>query len=109
MSGKKPSFASNWHPSAFENLIFVTFQLISFIDVFLRKTNGRTVLAIVPVNTLQNWLAEFNMWMPNGADPRLKDVPEGAVLPRQFNVYSVNDNHKNNTARAKVVGKYYSM
>ena len=47
------------------------------------------------------------MWMPNGADPRLKDVPEGAVLPRQFNVYSVNDNHKNNTARTKVVGKYY--
>ncbi len=47
-------------------------QLISFIDVFLRHTEGRTVLCIVPVNTLQNWLAEFNMWLPNQADPRVK-------------------------------------
>ena len=49
------------------------------------------------------------MWLPNGADPRLKEYPEGAVLPRQFNVYSVNDNHKNNNARAKVVGKYCDL
>ena len=84
---------------------FFSFKLISFIDIFLRHTEGRTVLAIVPVNTLQNWLAEFNMWMPNEADPRVKEAPEGAVLARQFHVYCVNDNHKNMTARAKVVGK----
>ena len=38
--------------------------MISFCDVFLRHTNARTVLCIMPINTLQNWLAEFNMWLP---------------------------------------------
>ena len=75
--------------------------------MFLRNTEGRTVLAIVPVNTLQNWLAEFNMWMPNEADPRVKEAPEGAVLARQFHIYCVNDNHKTMMARAKVVGKLH--
>ncbi|KTF78839.1 hypothetical protein cypCar_00046143, partial [Cyprinus carpio] len=41
-----------------------TLQVISFIDVLLRHTGAKTVLAIVPVNTLQNWLAEFNLWLP---------------------------------------------
>ena len=38
--------------------------MISFSDVFLRYTEGKKVLIIVPVNTLQNWLHEFNMWLP---------------------------------------------
>ena len=38
--------------------------MISFCDVFLRHTCARTVLCIMPINTLQNWLAEFNMWLP---------------------------------------------
>ncbi|XP_032893242.1 helicase ARIP4-like [Amblyraja radiata] len=41
-----------------------TLQMVSFVDVLFRYTEARTVLAIVPVNTLQNWLAEFNMWLP---------------------------------------------
>uniref|UniRef100_A0A8C4DW89 Helicase ARIP4 n=1 Tax=Dicentrarchus labrax TaxID=13489 RepID=A0A8C4DW89_DICLA len=41
-----------------------TLQVISFIDVLFRHTQAHTVLAIVPVNTLQNWLSEFNMWVP---------------------------------------------
>lgn len=47
-----------------------TLQVISFIDIFLRHTGAKSVLVIVPVNTLQNWVSEFNMWLPvtTGAD-----------------------------------------
>jgi len=41
-----------------------TLQVISFIDIFLRHTGAKSVLVIVPVNTLQNWVSEFNMWLP---------------------------------------------
>lgn len=41
-----------------------TLQVISFVDSFLRHTGAKTVLIIVPVNTLQNWVTEFNMWLP---------------------------------------------
>ncbi len=80
-------------------------QMISFIDIFLRHTAGRLVLCIVPVNTLQNWLAEFNMWLPQEADPRVKEAPPGTISPRLFTVYCINDNHKTMAARGKVVGQ----
>ncbi|XP_061910473.1 helicase ARIP4-like isoform X2 [Entelurus aequoreus] len=79
-----------------------TLQVISFIDALFRNTRAHTVLAIVPVNTLQNWLAEFNMWvppvesLPPNSDPSL-------VRPRAFKVHILNDEHKNTTSRAKVV------
>lgn len=41
-----------------------TMQVIAFIDVFLTHTSAKHVLCIVPINTLQNWIAEFNMWFP---------------------------------------------
>ncbi|KAG7212730.1 hypothetical protein KM043_012997 [Ampulex compressa] len=41
-----------------------TLQVASFCDIFFRCTSAKTVLCIMPINTLQNWLAEFNMWLP---------------------------------------------
>ena len=41
-----------------------TMQVISFIDIFLSHTNASSVLCIVPINTLQNWMSEFNHWLP---------------------------------------------
>ncbi|XP_028262160.1 helicase ARIP4 isoform X2 [Parambassis ranga] len=79
-----------------------TLQVISFIDILLRYTEAHTVLAIVPVNTLQNWLTEFNLWLP----------PQEALAPetdptfatgRSFKVHILNDEHKTTLARAKVV------
>ncbi|XP_030632729.1 helicase ARIP4 [Chanos chanos] len=79
-----------------------TLQVISFVDVLLRHTEAHTVLAIVPVNTLQNWLAEFNLWIPT-ADNLPPDNDPEHTLPRSFKVHILNDEHKTTAARAKVV------
>ena len=39
-------------------------QIISFVDILLSHTVARSVLCIVPINTIQNWMAEFNFWLP---------------------------------------------
>lgn len=81
---------------------FVFFsQVISFCDVFLRYTEGRTVLCVMPINTLQNWVAEFNMWLPVDADSS-PAKEHGEVLPRKFPLFVLNDNHKTLSARTKV-------
>ncbi|KAI4871614.1 hypothetical protein NFI96_013391, partial [Prochilodus magdalenae] len=83
-----------------------TLQVISFIDILLRHTGAHTVLAIVPVNTLQNWLAEFNMWLPpSEAVPQ--DTDPAYIMPRTFKVHILNDEHKTTSTRAKVVEDWY--
>uniref|UniRef100_A0A8C4DTJ2 Helicase ARIP4 n=1 Tax=Dicentrarchus labrax TaxID=13489 RepID=A0A8C4DTJ2_DICLA len=79
-----------------------TLQVISFIDVLFRHTQAHTVLAIVPVNTLQNWLSEFNMWVPP-PEALPPDTEPGLATPRTFKVHILNDEHKNTATRAKVV------
>ncbi|CAK6972901.1 helicase ARIP4-like [Scomber scombrus] len=79
-----------------------TLQVISFIDVLFKHTQAHTVLAIVPVNTLQNWLAEFNTWVPP-AESLPPDDESGLMRPRNFKVHILNDEHKNTATRAKVV------
>ncbi|KAG8436161.1 hypothetical protein GDO86_007313 [Hymenochirus boettgeri] len=82
-----------------------TLQVISFLDVLFQHTTAKTVLAIVPVNTLQNWLAEFNMWLPPPESLPPDNNPE-LVRPRQFKVHTMNDEHKTTVARAKVVNDW---
>ena len=81
-----------------------TLQLVCFCDIFLRHTKSKSILIIMPINTLQNWLHEFNMWtpLPEDADksPLKKD---GEVRPRQFNIFVLNDSQKTLTARANTV------
>ncbi|XP_061592684.1 helicase ARIP4-like [Cololabis saira] len=79
-----------------------TLQVISFIDVLFRHTQAHTVLAIVPVNTLQNWLSEFNTWVPP-AEALPSDNDPAVVTPRSFKVHILNDEHKNTATRARVV------
>lgn len=62
---------------------------------------GRHILCIVPINTIQNWLAEFNHWLPTSADQSsLSDT--GTVEPRRFHVHALNDSLKNLEQRTKV-------
>ncbi|KAF0036794.1 hypothetical protein F2P81_012106 [Scophthalmus maximus] len=82
-----------------------TLQVISFIDVLFRHTQAHTVLAIVPVNTLQNWLSEFNTWVPP-PEALPPDTDPALVTPRAFNVHILNDEHKNTATRAKVVEEW---
>lgn len=43
-------------------------QVVGFTDVFMKHTCAKTVLIIVPINTLQNWINEFDMWLPSKAN-----------------------------------------
>lgn len=79
-----------------------TLQVISFIDILLRNTEAHTVLAIVPVNTLQNWLTEFNLWLPP-QEAISPDTDPALITGRSFKVHLLNDEHKTTLARAKVV------
>ncbi|XP_070701848.1 helicase ARIP4 [Pempheris klunzingeri] len=79
-----------------------TLQVISFIDILLRNTEAHTVLAIVPVNTLQNWLTEFNLWLPP-QEAISPDSDSTVITGRAFKVHILNDEHKTTLARAKVV------
>lgn len=79
-----------------------TLQLCCFCDIFLRHTSSKTILCIMPINTLQNWLAEFNMWLPDEPDKSpLKE--QGEVRPRNFKLFVLNDTHKTLNARSKVI------
>ncbi|XP_031636491.1 uncharacterized protein LOC116349266 isoform X4 [Contarinia nasturtii] len=79
-----------------------TLQLVCFIDIFLRHTNSNTILCIMPINTLQNWLAEFNMWIPEDAENSPLKA-QGEVRPRNFKLFVLNDTHKTLNARSKIV------
>ncbi|KZC10261.1 Helicase ARIP4 [Dufourea novaeangliae] len=85
-----------------------TLQVASFCDIFFRCTTAKTVLCIMPINTLQNWLAEFNMWLPyKDHNATEKDAPIGMELrPRHFRLHILNDSHKTMTARAKVIQEW---
>ena len=80
-----------------------TLQVVSFCDLFLRHTNSKRILCIVPINTIQNWQAEFNKWLPC-YENRSNDNPDD--VSRTFDVYLLNDTLKNLEQRAKVVLKW---
>ena len=82
-----------------------TIQVIGFIDIFLNYTGAKSVLVIVPINTLANWMAEFNMWVPDQATLDLHNYTGDDIKPRTYEVYLLNDNYKNTPARSKVVGE----
>ncbi|KAM7538471.1 hypothetical protein Aperf_G00000069773 [Anoplocephala perfoliata] len=53
-------------------------QVIAFLDLVFRYYPAlHTVLLIVPINTLQNWQSEFQMWLPSTLYS-----PEGETKPK---------------------------
>ena len=83
-----------------------TMQLVSFIDVFLTHTVGRSVLCIVPINTIQNWLAEFNYWLPAQGETSPLEAREEKMKHRDFPIYLLNDTYKNLQQRANVISEW---
>lgn len=58
----------------------------------------------MPINTLQNWLHEFNMWLPLPEDAEKSPLNAGGeVRPRHFKIFVLNDSQKTLSARAKTV------
>ncbi|XP_044272177.1 helicase ARIP4-like isoform X2 [Tribolium madens] len=81
-----------------------TLQVVCFSDIFLRHTPAKTILCIMPINTLQNWMAEFNMWLPTEEAVATSPLTvHGEVRPRKFNLHVLNDSHKTLAARHKVI------
>ncbi|XP_065830063.1 helicase ARIP4-like isoform X2 [Oscarella lobularis] len=70
-----------------------TLQVIAFTDVFLTRTKARTVLCVVPINTLQNWVEEYNRWLPQTS--------------RSFSVFVLNESQRDLAARAEVIRQWH--
>ncbi|XP_054709263.1 uncharacterized protein LOC129218968 [Uloborus diversus] len=83
-----------------------TVQVVSFVDVFLRHTPATLVLCIVPINTIQNWKAEFDMWVPASNCVEDSQVLSGEIRPRDYNVYTLNENFKTMAARAALIAEW---
>nr|QNH68104.1 RAD54L2 [Brachionus koreanus] len=79
-----------------------TFQIITFIEVFLRCPGARKVLCIVPINTIQNWMNEFNSWLPEDGQQRL-DNDTIINYKRPFKVFLINDTAKTLKQRTDII------
>ena len=89
-----------------------TLQVVSFVDIFLRHTSASKVLCIVPINTIQNWLAEFNMWLPPKPGPMadsngmiVEPGDSSKIRYREFEVFLLNEAQKTTLSRSKVIGR----
>merc|ERR1719400_1044998 len=72
-----------------------TFQVVAFVDIFLGATPGNKVLCIVPINTIHNWVSEFNYWLPeqNKSSP-ISGKVACPVRRRLFPIHLLNDSLK---------------
>lgn len=95
-----------------------TLQVIAFIDVFLHYTQSQHVLCVVPINTIQNWVTEFNMWLPeateinpsfpNSATNSYNDRSTVTLKPRDFRVFVLNDSAKTLVSRVEIIKEWRS-
>ncbi|PIO66302.1 protein, SNF2 family, partial [Teladorsagia circumcincta] len=73
-------------------------KVITFIEVFLRVTEAKKVLVIVPINTIQNWYNEFEKWIPR--------YSEKGELCRQFEVFLLGDSVKTFDQRVNLIEEW---
>lgn len=62
---------------------------------------GSHVLIICPVNVIQNWMAEFNRWLP------LRDGDGNRI--RTFNVFLLGDTVKTFKDRSELISRLIAM
>ena len=95
---KFPSQNSHYFPKSPQFCKPLTRNPLSFVDCCLRNTPAQCVLIVVPVNVLQNWINEFDMWVP-------ENCPE-ANSSRDYPIYVINDLLKTFEARATLIKKW---
>ncbi|CAF94986.1 unnamed protein product, partial [Tetraodon nigroviridis] len=80
---------------------------LSHTKLGIKYRSEDSVMSVISsqVNTLQNWLSEFNMWVP-APEALRPDTAAGPITPRTFKVHILNDEHKNTASRAKVVEEW---
>jgi len=61
----------------------------------LRHTTAKSVLIVVPINTIQNWVSEFNRWCPLD-NPNIE-------YKRPYQLYILNEASKKFAQRAKIL------
>ncbi len=61
----------------------------------MRYTSAKSILVVVPINTIQNWVSEFNRWSPID-DPTID-------YKRPYQLYILNETSKKFVQRAKIV------
>ena len=74
--------------------MFLTLQVITFTEIFLRVTYSRKVIVICPVNVILNWQAEFEKWLP---------IANGV---RTFKTFLCGDNVKTQKSRMELLDKW---
>ncbi|KAG8128312.1 hypothetical protein E2320_015170 [Naja naja] len=104
-----PQLARAVKPHQIGGIRFLYDNLVESLDRFKTSSGFGCILAhsmglgkTLQVNTLQNWLAEFNMWLP-APEALPADYDPKEIQPRTFKVHILNDEHKTTAARAKVV------
>ncbi|CAO4378493.1 unnamed protein product [Caenorhabditis nigoni] len=75
-----------------------TIQVITFSEIFLRATKAKKVLVIVPINTIQNWYAEYDKWIPKFSDTGDKI--------RNFEVFLLGDGVKSFDQRVDLIDQW---
>jgi hypothetical protein len=60
-------------------------------------------MIISPINVIQNWVVEFDKWIPQ-IDPL-----DGITVLRKFHIYLLNDNIKKLEQRADLIGLFFSQ
>ncbi len=86
--------------------------MISFTDVFMRYTPARHTLCVVPVNTLQNWMNEFDCWLPANQSPassQLADLVMTDTQYRTFGLFLLAESSRTMEARVKVQTRHVIM
>ena len=82
-----------------------TLQVISFIELMFRCTPTRHVLCVVPVNTLQNWISEFDRWIPTPQQIQA-NTSQAETTPRSFKLCVLSEVARTLDARLHVCYKY---
>lgn len=74
-----------------------TLQIVCFCKIFLRYTDSKTIICIVPINTIEHWISEFDKWLHR---------EEVETKQTSIKIHVLNEVIKTFTARLKVITEW---